>query len=443
MTSDSNKIIKAMVIHLIILCGTLTCMGCSSGLEWVVGVGSISAEQLQRSLQAGKEFQFLDVGPRQFYLEGHLPGARWVDYKKLEEQLPRLSLDRTKPLVITCPSGYLSVPAAAVAKGQGFGNVVSLHGGVAQWRNQAFVLQAGATDGAAGSENFSPVLVPMSRIQQLAATISGLGFKPTYMALTLALILGLWGNKSRDVALIRGGLIAFLVGESFCALNYLIFSGASDSFDALHGLGMVFMGALVSWGLVVLLDERVLSVTAPARACAFKRLCGACWKYQNVSCRLQRLLLLAIPALAITALMPWCTPLRVLHQESMVFATPVLYSYSINLQLADFRLYSFLAAAFFFVAWARTFKGVAFLKSAQLPFFTAMGLMSFSLFRFFLLEAFRLSPAWMDFWEEATELFLIVGLGWFLYLNRMEMKFWFRAEQPQSKLVAGQKENES
>jgi rhodanese-related sulfurtransferase len=397
----------------------LSLTGCTAGFEWLLGVDAITPEELMQSLQAGESIRIVDVGPRDAYGAQHLPGARWVDFHRLESRLPQLLNDRTAPVVFTCPGGYLSALAVVMAKGQGFSKVASLHGGVTQWRRRGYVVEKGFSSNA-GVTTPAPHLTPMSPGQQWAAMVSGLGFKPVYMALTLALILGLWRTRDRDIALIRRGLLAFFIGEAFCALNYLLFGGANDFFDMLHGLGMVLMGALLSWGMAVFLDERMVHVSAAASVCVFKRLCGPCWKNQKAPCRLHRLLVFAAPALAVLALMPWCLPLRSLYQVSKVYATPVLYSYSPGLQLIDFRAYSLLALVFFVFAMARLLRGAPDFRAAQFSFFAGVGLLSFSLFRFFLLETYRQSPAWMDFWEEATELIMILGLCWFLFHYRIE-----------------------
>jgi rhodanese-related sulfurtransferase len=413
-----RKTVRAPVGAMVILV-MLSLTGCTSGFEWLLGVDAITPERLMQTLQAGESIRIVDVSPRDAYGAQHLPGARWVDFHRLESRLPQLLNDRTAPVVFTCPGGYRSTLAVVMAKGQGFSKVASLQGGVTQWGRRGFAVEKGFASNT-GADTPVPHLTPMSRGQQWASMVSGLGFKPVYMALALALCLGLWRTRARDIALIRGGLLAFFIGEAFCALNYLIFGGANDFFDMLHGLGMVLMGALLSWGMVAFFDERMIHVSAATSVCVFKRLCGPCWKNQKAPCRLHRLLVFAAPALAVLALMPWCLPLRSLYQVSKVFATPVLYSYSPGLQLIDFRAYPLLALLFFLLAMTRLLRGALDFRAAQFPFFAGVGLLSFSLFRFFLLETYRQSPAWMDFWEETTELIMILGLGWFLFHYRIE-----------------------
>jgi len=343
-----------------------------------------------------------------------------ADLEGLDAVLGGFRLDRDQPLVVVCHSGRRSALAAGVAAGNRFKQVYNLEGGMLAWTALGYPVATGqalAPQAAPAGER----LVPMSTGRQLASLVSGLGFKPTYMLLTLLLILFLARAQSRDMKLIRWGLVSFLVGESFCALNYLCSGGASYWLDMLHGLGMVGMGMLTSWGLFVMLDQRTLGLSDPKAGCSLRRLCGRCWKQEEVSCLLQRVMLFLAPAFAVVSLMPWTAPLRSSHSLSMVFGTPVAFGYPIDLQLADFRVYPLIAAVLLLAALVLLLGGGHSLRRAQLPLFGGIGFMSFSLFRFFLLEAYRTAPVWADFWEETTELLFILGLGLFLFFYRRRL----------------------
>ena len=64
------------------------------------------------------------------------------------------------------------------------------------------------------------------RYQQWIAVVSAFVIKPTYMLLAFILIIFLRNRNFADLATLRWGLIAFLVGELFCAGNYLLFNEA-------------------------------------------------------------------------------------------------------------------------------------------------------------------------------------------------------------------------
>jgi drug/metabolite transporter (DMT)-like permease len=107
------------------------------------------------------------------------------------------------------------------------------------------------------------------------------------------------------------------------------------------------------------------------------------------------------------------------HQR--VLGTDVRFSYAFVQLLVDFRLFPLLAALCFLATLILLRGGVPSLPRAKLPFFAGLGLGIFSIFRYFLVEAYRRTPVWLDFWEEATELVLTVALGFFLLTFREQL----------------------
>jgi len=165
-------------------------------------------------------------------------------------------------------------------------------------------------------------------------------------------------------------------------------------------------------------DSRVLRFTDPEAGCAAARLCRACWKRAAVSCPIQRLMLVATPALAALALMPLAAPIEPLAAARAVWGTVVRYEIGPTLQLLQFRVYPLAAAALFVVAFVVLLRGRRGIGPARLPFFAAVGLASFSLFRFGLLAAYRQVPGWKDAWEEITEFAVVVAVAVLLCVLR-------------------------
>ncbi|MFH0901122.1 MAG: hypothetical protein V2A73_10890, partial [Pseudomonadota bacterium] len=62
------------------------------------------------------------------------------------------------------------------------------------------------------------------------------------------------------------------------------------------------------------------------------------------------------------------------------------------------------------------------IRRAQAPFFAGFGLLAFSVFRFFLVESFRSAPYWAEFWEETTELAVVLALCLFLWVMRRQLR---------------------
>ncbi|HOX45474.1 MAG TPA: hypothetical protein PK668_17890 [Myxococcota bacterium] len=267
-----------------------------------------------------------------------------------------------------------------------------------------------------------PTPLALSFWDQLAWTVSGLGIKPTYMLLALALaVIPLRGVRDRDLRLLRWGLWGFFVGEAFCAVNAMLPGGESDLVDLGHVAGMLVMWSLFPWALFRILDDRALRFTDPEAPCALVRLCRRCWKKEPVTCGLHRLMLFTAPVLAVVSLLPLAAPLLTLDLSVDVFGSHLLYQVTPFQALTVDRVLPLVGAAGFLLATGCLLAGRRGLRWAELGFFAAFGFFGFGLMRFGLLRVFREVPMWADFWEELLELFTIVGIGVGLWLFRRQL----------------------
>jgi len=78
----------------------------------------------------------LDVRDAAEYKSGHITNARNVPEAELEARAKELEKIKTKPIIVSCGRGNRSAAIAARLRKLGFGEVVSLRGGIAAW-NQA------------------------------------------------------------------------------------------------------------------------------------------------------------------------------------------------------------------------------------------------------------------------------------------------------------------
>ncbi|HEY3355877.1 MAG TPA: rhodanese-like domain-containing protein [Polyangia bacterium] len=398
----------------------LLAVGCRGVVAPLAGAPEIDAAELGRALAGAAPPVVLDVRPAPDYRQGHVPGALTVPFAALDGYLAAGRVPAGREVVTVCDRGNRSALAVPKVRAWGVARVASLRGGLEAWEARGLPV---ARDGGAGSEpSPAPPIVRLTTFEQIVVTASGGVIKPAYMLLALVLIVWLWRARARDLALVRWGLVAFLAGEAICALDFF-FGAAVEAapLDFLHGLGMIGMGALVPWGLFHLVDDRVLRFGDPDERCVVQRLCGHCWKREQVSCGLKRLFLLLAPALAVCALIPLAVPLRAGHHVSPVFLSQVPYGMPVLNQIVEFRIYPVLGAVLLLVATWRLRGGPASIGRAEAPFFLGLGVTSFALVRFFLSYAFREAPLWSDFWEELTELCAIVALGMILLVFRAQL----------------------
>jgi hypothetical protein len=264
-------------------------------------------------------------------------------------------------------------------------------------------------------------LMPADIYTQWLVVLTGLVVKPVYMVLSLILIILLWKQKSRAIVLIRWALVLFLLGESFCAANYLVTGGENEILEILHGLGMVGLSSFLPWGMFTLADHYILHFSEEKKNCTLLPLCGKCWKQYNVSCGLKRLFLFAAPTLAVIALIPITIPLRPINVAMMVFDVETQFNFSIGVLYWELRLYPILAFLLMISSIILLKGGRKRIQVAQAPFFVGFGFLLYSLFRFFLLYSFENFPHWANFWEEITELIMIIGLSIFFIIFRRQL----------------------
>ncbi len=415
-----------MALALLALTAPLT--GCGRLTGALTGTSELDAAGLQEQLGGVTPPLVIDLRDRESYRAGHIPGAVSLRMEELAGFLSRFGPPHDRGVVVVCYRGNLSRLGAATVSGHGYREVRSLAGGTEGWRARGLPLEAGPGR-ALDPQLLRPPVARTSLLVQLALVGSGFGLKPAYMLLSFVLIVWLRRQRARDLRLIRWGLIAFLAGECVCAINYAI--GETDALDLVHGLGMLVMGALMPWGLFRLLDDRVLHLSDPQARCTVQRLCGRCWKKEQVSCGLQRLFLLVAPALALVALMPLSGRLHRIDLLLPTFGTDVHWFKGVPAQLVEFRLFPLLAVGLFlWTTLSLLLGGKAALERAQLPFFAGFGVLSYSLLRFFLFAAYERMPAWANWWEEVTETIAIVGVGVLLWVFRRQLELVGAAPAP-------------
>jgi hydroxyacylglutathione hydrolase len=117
--------------------------GClKGGMEaWVTAglpvqqLAQLPVPELQRRVPS-RDFQLLDVRSPQEWDRGHLPGARYAFLGELPDKLR--DLDRDRPVVVYCASGYRSSLAASILRAGGFTAATTVPGGYQAWTAAGF-----------------------------------------------------------------------------------------------------------------------------------------------------------------------------------------------------------------------------------------------------------------------------------------------------------------
>jgi hydroxyacylglutathione hydrolase len=99
------------------------------------GLAQLSVHELNKQLPP-RDFQLLDVRSPREWDEGHLPGARYLFLGELPEKLK--DLNRDKPVVVYCASGYRSSLATSILQASGFTAATNVPGSYQAWTAAGF-----------------------------------------------------------------------------------------------------------------------------------------------------------------------------------------------------------------------------------------------------------------------------------------------------------------
>jgi len=260
----------------------------------------------------------------------------------------------------------------------------------------------------------------MSPLEQSAQILAGLGIKPLYSLICLGLILFLAGQSARDIAALRWGLIAFLAGETFCAVNYFIFQHESLLSEYLHSYGMALAFGLTAFAVFDGLDTRLLKLNHPESHCAVGGLCGVCKRSTPLECAARRSAQVILAMLAVLACIPLMAPLAPQAYAASLYGFPYSYARFPLYEWYENRALPVLALACFALAFIPLLRkdGLPIPPWTKAFFCAGLGALGFSFFRLTLASIFRENLVWFEFWEETTELMYVLGAGFFLWQFR-------------------------
>ena len=101
-------------------------------------VREVTVDDVKAKLDKGESFHLVGVREESEFAKDHLPGAihlgKGVIERDVEQRIPELNA----PLVLYCGGGFRSALAADNLQKMGYSNVVSMEGGVRDWRAKGY-----------------------------------------------------------------------------------------------------------------------------------------------------------------------------------------------------------------------------------------------------------------------------------------------------------------
>jgi rhodanese-related sulfurtransferase len=106
-------------------------------------VRATNVDEVKSKLDRGEKFVLVDVREESEFAKDHLPGAihlgKGVIERDIEARVPKLDT----PLVLYCGGGFRSALAADNLQKMGYTNIISMDGGIRDWREKGYPLSKG------------------------------------------------------------------------------------------------------------------------------------------------------------------------------------------------------------------------------------------------------------------------------------------------------------
>jgi rhodanese-related sulfurtransferase len=91
-------------------------------------------------LKNKKDITILDAREFEEYSVSHIPGAKYIGYKNLENKALE-NIPKDKPIAIYCSIGYRSEKIGEKLKKKGYTKVYNLYGSIFEWANENLLLE--------------------------------------------------------------------------------------------------------------------------------------------------------------------------------------------------------------------------------------------------------------------------------------------------------------
>jgi rhodanese-related sulfurtransferase len=103
-------------------------------------VKETTVDDVKSRLDRGEKFMLVDVREESEFANDHLPGAIHLGKGVIERDVEAHVPDLNAPMVLYCGGGFRSALAADNLQKMGYTNVISMEGGIREWREKNYPL---------------------------------------------------------------------------------------------------------------------------------------------------------------------------------------------------------------------------------------------------------------------------------------------------------------
>jgi rhodanese-related sulfurtransferase len=106
-------------------------------------VRECTVDDVKARLDKGEKFHLVDVREESEFARDHLPGAIHLGKGIIERDVEQRIPEPNALIVLYCGGGFRSALAADNLQKMGYSNVISMDGGIREWREKAYPLTTG------------------------------------------------------------------------------------------------------------------------------------------------------------------------------------------------------------------------------------------------------------------------------------------------------------
>jgi rhodanese-related sulfurtransferase len=106
-------------------------------------VRETNVDEVKKKMDSGGKFTLVDVREESEFAKDHLPGAIHLGKGIIERDVEARVPDLDAEIVLYCGGGFRSALAADNLQKMGYKNVISMDGGIRDWREKGYPLTRG------------------------------------------------------------------------------------------------------------------------------------------------------------------------------------------------------------------------------------------------------------------------------------------------------------
>jgi rhodanese-related sulfurtransferase len=107
-------------------------------------VRETNVAEVKKKIDGGEKFLLVDVREESEFAKDHLPGAIHLGKGVIERDIEARVPDLDAELVLYCGGGFRSALAADNLQKMGYKNVISMDGGIRDWREKGYPVTKGS-----------------------------------------------------------------------------------------------------------------------------------------------------------------------------------------------------------------------------------------------------------------------------------------------------------